>query len=313
LDWKDISHCIAVPFYNRTEQVKICLSKLIKQALPFTKILLLNDGSDETFNIQDYNDERIFMISHSSNIGIGAARNSIIKWCRENKIEIVIMIDSDCLPLDGFVEEHLKLHYNDSEAACYGGGIIGIGKGFWAKVDGIMSWVHSIPQGGEKEVKEPYLLPGTNISFKVSCFEDKKKVFNDRLLTGEDALLIRNLRKKGKKIMFSSKPKIHHKDRDNFKDVVKHSYIWGGHLYLIQFGNNFSKKALKLSRRILFCIFFLVLSPFFVLSGSIFTMVPWLKIRVNTLKYFPVIILLWIVKVWAIFRVAINPKKHMVY
>jgi GT2 family glycosyltransferase len=310
---KVYSHCVAIPFYNRFEQVKNCLDKLLKQALPETKILLVDDGSTSEFDITPYSNYPVFMVKHDKNRGIGAARNTIINWCNNNAIEVVIMIDSDCAPESNFITEHVRLHKENPSAACIGGGIVGCGKGFWAKMDRLMSWVHSIPTGELKVVKDPYLLPGTNISFKISALSNKEKPFNDRLLTGEDALLIRELREEGKVIMFSPSPVIYHNDRDTLPDVIKHTYLWGGHLYLIQFGNNFSPCCLRLYYRIPFFIFFFFAFPFFSILGSILTLKPWLKQKANYVVYYPILFFLWLVKSMAVFRIVISPKKHLLY
>lgn len=310
---KVLTHCVAIPFYNRVRQVEALVTKLVEQSVPSTRILLLDDGSKEKIDLNLFKDTQIFLERHKTNLGIGAARNSIVNWCREREIEVIIMIDSDCDPEPDFISQHLKLHSENMDASCIGGGIVGVGKGFWAKLDSIMSWVHSIPVGEVKKVKDPYLLPGTNISFKVSHLPKKENIFNDRLVTGEDALLIRELRNDGKKIMFSPSPVVYHKDRERFQDVVYHSYLWGGHLYLIQFGNNFSSRCLSLTYRIPFFIFFVFATPFFVLLGAIFTVIPWVKQKFYYIFYFPLLLFLWIVKAVAVLKVSANPHEHLLY
>jgi glycosyltransferase involved in cell wall biosynthesis len=302
-----------VPFYNRPGLVESCLLRLLAQALPTTRILLVDDGSDQPFEAGALNDARVHVLRHPRNRGIGAARNTIIDWCRTHGIELVIMLDSDCQSDDDFVREHLRLHAEHPDATCIGGGIVGVGAGFWAKMDRLMSWVHSVPKGGVREVKAPYLLPGTNISFKISRLPERKEVFNDRLVTGEDALLIRQLRDDGGIVLFSPTPVIGHLDRDTFRSVVRHSYAWGGHIYLIQFGRNFSPQCLRLSYRIPFLLLFVLTSPGFALLGSLLTLLPWLEEKRSHIFCYPVLFMLWMVKALAVIRVAISPRAHLVH
>jgi len=138
------SHAVIIPFYGHLEEVAKCLFELRAQSLPNTKIVLVDDGAptsamDSPQMKPFIMDERIEFLRHTENRGVAAARNTAIRWCRQHQIEILIMIDSDCLPGVNFISDHLKLHREFPQAACIGGGIIGVGNNFWAKLNNIMS------------------------------------------------------------------------------------------------------------------------------------------------------------------------------
>ncbi len=222
---------------------------------------------------------------------------------------MLIMIDSDCEPFDDFVSRHLRLHEEFPDVACIGGGIVGVGSGLWAKLDNVTSWVHSVPYAKLHEVAEPYHLPTTNMSVKVSLLPQRADVFDRRLNTGEDALLIRDLRGAGQKVVFSPHPRISHRDREKLLDVVRHHYAWGHHQYFVQLGSRFGPRCFNVWYRIGFVVVFLLASPLVALVGSYLNIRPWLRHKPAYSLFYPLMYLLWLAKVGAMIEAAIRPSK----
>src|SRR5690606_35377093 len=141
---------------------------------------------------------------------------------------------------------HLRLHREHPDAVCIAGRINGEGKGVWARLDGITSWVHASPHGvGEstpasRAVWHPYHLATTIFSVKLGQLPPRPFVFDERLMTGEDCFLIRELRKSQKGIYFSASSEAFHQDRETFLEVFRHHYVWGHHQYFIQLGGDIS-------------------------------------------------------------------------
>ncbi len=306
------STCVTIPVYNRPDQVQKLCSSLEKQLDSDTVLLLVDDGSaDEASRIfrEEISGKNnlIHYVRHQQNQGIAAARNTALAWCRSRNIDLVIMVDSDCEIPDDFVAKHIELHRAYPEVACFGGGVQGIGKGYWAEIDKIMSWAHVVPTGPVREFVKPYCPPTANISFKMKYLPDEKQVFNELLPTGEDVLLNHKLRSAGRKIYFSPEPTVIHHDRDKMNKVVSHVFSWGEHMYFIQLGGYFSDRCFKLWYRIIFFLSFLCAAPAFATLGTFLVLKQWARSNPLYLFHFPVIFILWLLKAAAVLKAAANP------
>ncbi|MBD3196373.1 MAG: glycosyltransferase [Candidatus Lokiarchaeota archaeon] len=83
---------IVIPLYNEEKTIKKVLKKIPND--PYYEIIVVDDGSIDNGikKITELNDNRIRIISHSTNIGYGAAIKTGVKYsCGE----IVVTIDSD--------------------------------------------------------------------------------------------------------------------------------------------------------------------------------------------------------------------------
>ena len=320
------THCVMIPFLNRLDQVATCLKALLLQAKPDTIFLLIDDGSNpqalHSMSLQPMLSlPNVHLIHHKKNCGVAATRNSGLHWCRNHHIDIAIMVDSDCSPEENVIDEHLRLHHEHPEATCIGGRILGSGmnsstKNIWSKLDGITSWVHATPHKPRSQnapaefrrVDHPYHLATTNFSVKPSKLPEREFVFDERLKTGEDCLLIRELRRLRHASYFSETPTVLHQDRDNFQDVFKHHYEWGHHQYFIQLGGDLSSRCFHPLYRLFFCLWFSPLVPLFALAGSLFNVKPLLHNNRRGLFFYPLIYLLWFGKGIAVVEAAIRPQ-----
>ena len=100
---------VIVPVYNVEDYLKECLDSIINQTLKEIEILCIDDcGTDNSIDIlREYSkkDDRIRIISHKENKGLGPARNTGIK---ESKGEYISFIDSD----DYISRDYLENLYN---------------------------------------------------------------------------------------------------------------------------------------------------------------------------------------------------------
>lgn len=304
------SHCVIIPFFNRIEQVRECLRQLLGQALTDTTFLLVDDASTDSLDALDelLRLPQVHLIRHPRNEGVSAARNSALHWCRQHGHGLVIMIDSDCVPGPAFIETHVNLHREFPDAACFGGGIVGRGTSVWSRLDGVTSWVHAAPHYPRHEVEHPYHLPTTNFSVKLSKLPDRPFIFDERLHTGEDCLLIRELRRRRLPVMFSPTPLIYHRDRDRLVDVLRHHYMWGYHQYFIQLGRDISSYVFNPVYRVLFLAVFVWLWPLYSLAGTTLNLAPWLSRGLGYLAYAPGMYVLWLGKGIAVMEAALRPR-----
>ncbi|WP_157159381.1 glycosyltransferase family 2 protein [Brachyspira pilosicoli] len=103
---------VIVPIYNVEDYLRECLDSIINQTLKDIEILCIDDcGTDNSINIlEEYSkkDDRIKIISHKENKGLGPARNTGIK---ESKGEYISFIDSD----DYVSMDYLENLYNTAK------------------------------------------------------------------------------------------------------------------------------------------------------------------------------------------------------
>lgn len=286
------------------------MQALLAQAPARTEFLLVDDASTESLDaLRPLLDrDNVFLISHPDNQGVAAARNSALHWCRHRGHELVIMIDSDCLPGPDFITTHLDMHRESPGVACIGGAVVGRGSSAWARLDGIMSWVHAAPHYPRHTVETPYHLPTTNFSVKLALLPNRPFVFDERLRTGEDCLLIRELRHNGQRAEFSPSPVIYHRDRERLWDVVRHHYAWGHHQYFIQLGGDLSPRVFNPLYRLAFFVVFFWLWPLYSLAGAVLNLVPWLSRRARNIFWMPAVYALWLCKGAAVLEAAVRPR-----
>lgn len=289
--------CILIPFKDCHNILYDCLAAVVAHLPADAQVLLIDDGSETNAANSPLSEflahPQIVLLHHSMNRGAGAARNTGINWCRSHDIEIVILLDSDCLVQSGFVETHCRLHGEYPNTTCIGGGIQGVGEGIWAKIDGLMSWFTSIPSAPMREVSGVYHIPTTNMSLKLSHLDDfKPQLFDEKLCTGEDVVFVRQLIKDGLRVIFYPQPVVWHCDRSTFKDFLQHQWRWGLHTYIVRLGN----KGWGNAKRFAFGGLFALCLPAFALFCTTLNIIPWLKRSPFYLKYYPVLFLVYFYK-----------------
>ena len=103
---------VIVPVYNVEDYLIECLTSIINQTLKEIEIICIDDCStDSSYNIlEEYakKDDRIRIIPHKENKGLGPARNTGIK---EAKGEYISFIDSD----DYISKDYLENLYNTAK------------------------------------------------------------------------------------------------------------------------------------------------------------------------------------------------------
>ena len=113
---------IVVPFYNVEAYIDHCLTSLINQSHENIEILCIddcsNDKSTDIVNTYAARDNRIRIIRHQVNMGLGGARNSGIKHARS---KYICFVDSDDYVTDNFVSRlYETLSITESDIAVCG-------------------------------------------------------------------------------------------------------------------------------------------------------------------------------------------------
>lgn len=303
---------VLIPFKDGHEHLAGCIESLLPQLNGGVEAVLVDDGSDlkpvDSPCLQPFlGDKRLYWLSHSSNKGPAMARNTGLAWCQEKGADVVILLDSDCLAKPGFVAAHIRLHSDHPDPTCIGGAIHGEGTGIWAHLDGLMSWFTSVPGTPEYCVTEPYHLPTTNLSLKMSRLPSPADTFNRRLKTGEDVAFVKELRSRGETILFSPEPEIIHRDRSDACSFFKHQHRWGLHTYVVRFGEN----NLSLGRRVVFALCFMAALPVYAVLMTALNIKPLLRRSYANLLYVPVLTVLYGVKGFAVLSGTLNPAQAL--
>jgi glycosyltransferase involved in cell wall biosynthesis len=275
--------CILIPFHDSDHVLVNCLDKLLETAPPDTALLLVDDASrryPEGLE-QRLADERVTVLKHRTCRGPGAARNTGIAWCYRHACAMVILLDSDCVPREDLVEGHRKLYRRYPDARCIGGGIEASGGGFWARLDGVASWFTSIPQLPERKVRGMYHVPTTNLSLRLDKINLQLPFFEERLRTGEDIHFFNRLHEVNGEIRFSPRPVVTHMDRDCRCDFLAHQYRWGLHTFAAR-GDLDTHPLI----RVLLGLAFIPLIPLYALATASIVLMPWIRVRPATLRYF---------------------------
>lgn len=132
--------CIVVPMYNEETIIKQSITTIVdyaKKLPPLVTAVAVNDGSqDNTENIlqdlaKQYKEDEFQFISHSHNMGYGAALRTGTKFAIDNAYDYVIFMDSDLTNHPKYLNEfHRKINdgweYIKATRYSKGGGTEGV-------------------------------------------------------------------------------------------------------------------------------------------------------------------------------------------
>src|SRR3990167_7786178 len=92
--YKHKSIAVVVPCYNEEKQI----NNVVKTMPAFVdKIIIVDDKSqDQTVVVVNgLKNKKTVLLKHSKNQGVGVAVATGYKWCRDNNIDIVAVMDGD--------------------------------------------------------------------------------------------------------------------------------------------------------------------------------------------------------------------------
>ena len=263
------------------------IGKLIKkiQVKKRDKILIILDGIK---NIK--NEKRILQLKKNIKIIYSKKRKNSIPFNRNLALEyakknyyIILFLDSDVLPNNNLVKNHLNTHLKNKNIPVIGGFVIPSFfqkiKSFWEIMDGCLSWFTSQQSKNNRFVEGPYHIPTCNMSIKVSFLKSHKLKFDNNLNTGEDADFCKKVRKTDSKILLIKNAEIIHKDKVDFLSFIIHHARWGRHQYYTLYKNNGLSKNLGFLFYFLFLILYPFLMPLINLYSTILTIYPWTKYK----------------------------------
>lgn len=125
---------VVIPVFEDGERALSAAHSILTQVLPGAsslEVIVVDDGSrdDSLASFASFPDARVRVLRLTQNQGRSAARNAGAKEARAN---IVVFMDSDCLPLNnGFLAAHLNVLDRGHVAST--GHVTGTGGGFWER------------------------------------------------------------------------------------------------------------------------------------------------------------------------------------
>ncbi len=299
--------CVIIPFCRVDDVLRQCVGILVATSCD-VRICLVVDGPEcPDADIAPFTGNgRVVVLRQKQRQGPGAARNLGIRYCRENGINHIILLDSDCVAEPGFIEAHMDLHEKYPHVACIGCGILGKGKGLWASIDRVASWFTSIPALPARAVGALYHIPTTNMSLKLDALPMDGDLFDERLRTGEDILFLRALKKSGTAMRFEPEPVVTHFDRESFGAMLIHQFRWALHTYSVR-----AETPAKPATRFLLSLLQIPLVPFSSLAMTALTVWPWIRVSPRYFAFAPVLWLLYIVKAFGVAAGTLVPALAM--
>jgi glycosyltransferase involved in cell wall biosynthesis len=257
-------------------------------------VLLVDDGStDDISSLEKFlKTPNVYLLRHEKNMGPGAARNTGIRWCKQKGIEIVLLMDSDCIAERSCLSIHLELHESYPDVAAIGGAIQGVGNGPWARLDALASWFTSLPGLPQRNVGGIFHIPTTNMSLKLSKIPLEEAYFNEHLRTGEDVEFVNRLRALGCRLIFHPAPLVRHMDRETLVGFLKHQFRWALHTYVMRFGS----KGWSNAKRYMLALAFLLMLPAFAVFSSALNAYCLVKVRKRYALYYPPLLALYFIK-----------------
>lgn len=272
---------VIIPFRNRLDLLTKCLTALVPSLPSGVAVVTIDNGTSESFDAHPELRRLLALPSvvrlSTARPGPGAARNEGLEWCWNQSIELVVLLDSDCVPPANFVSEHIAHHRRLPDAVCIGGAMRGVGGRFWTRVDGAMSWfITSMPGAPERAVTAPAHVPTTNMSIKLLPQHRTLLRFSEDVATGEDLLFCRGLQDTGLTVTFCPTPELRHHDRVGFGPVLRHQYQWGVDAFAVRFGE---RAVRNVPLRIAFSIAFVPIAPLYAIYATRRNLAPWLRLH----------------------------------
>lgn len=223
---------VIVPMYNSKKTILQTLQGLEDQTRKDFEVIIVDDGSTDNSSqlISKFNNQSELTINtiHQKNSGPARARNLGVK---HSKGDIIIFLDSDCIPPNNWVEEMVKP---------LNGKIVGCNCGYRVKNKEslIARYVdYEIAKRHRKLIGKKIDTIGTySASFIKSVFKETGG-FDTRYkaASGEDFDLAFNIRKRGYDLVFTDKTFVYHYHPDSLIKYLKQQFgrgYWRVMMYL---------------------------------------------------------------------------------
>ncbi len=217
-----------IPVYNVEKYIVNCLNAIFNQSYPIHEVIIVDDSSPDNSisKIKEFIDkygDKIKILTHDTNRGLAAARNSALQNATGDYLATV---DTDALPEETFLEsimmEFFKNKY-DKKLAGIGGKLLEANS---LSLTDRWREVHMKQHWGDKNIDNPEFLFGSTSVYKISALKEIGG-FNESYKTNyEDCDLAIRLKKSGYKISYIANAKAVHLRSDNLLSLITTYYNW---------------------------------------------------------------------------------------
>jgi glycosyltransferase involved in cell wall biosynthesis len=215
---------VVIPSYNSENTIGLCIDSLIHQSYQGEyEVIVVDSSSDNTPRVVSGAYPQVKLIHIDNRTDPGTARNIGIG---EAKGEIIAFTDSDCIPLDGWLESIAAVHMSQPQYKIIGG-VIRNGNESDDSVGlaGYLAEFREFLPGQSK--REVVHIPTCNISFKRQVFKDYGP-FQGEYYPQEDLVYNYSLVEKGEKILLDPTIEVFHNHRSRLREFLMHQWKIGG-------------------------------------------------------------------------------------
>lgn len=206
-----------LPCYNQEKYIVSAIEGLQSQSYPIDEILVIDDGStDKSIDlVKEFN---VKIISHPSNLGLSAARNSAIQHTTG---DFVATVDTDVIP-DRYWLEYIMLSLDDERIVGAGGRLVEQNT-----VTAVDRWRQILlKQDHGEQMVENVQVFGSNSAFRKSVLKEIGG-YDVKLRTNfEDMDLSNRLLRKGFKTRHVPQAICYHQRTDTLHSAVDTCYNW---------------------------------------------------------------------------------------
>jgi mycofactocin system glycosyltransferase len=205
---------VVVPVRDRPGQLRRLLSTL-RATLPTTRCLVVDDASADPARTRAICDDAgATVIALPANLGPSAARNAGLARVRT---PLVVFIDSDCLPDDGWLGP-LLAHCNDPLVAAVAPRILARAVDPPTSLSRYEAVRSSLDRGGVAGLVRPMsripYVPSATLLVRRAAVSDV--LFDERLRGGEDVDLVWRLARAGWDVRYEPSATVHHDGPQTF-------------------------------------------------------------------------------------------------
>ncbi len=226
---------IYIPVYNGEKTIKKCLDSIFDQTIKPTKILIINDNSDDsTLDILKSYKENIEIINNNPNKGVSFSRNIAVNHLNT---KYIASIDADVVLNKDWLEKVFN-SLKENNATLVGGRLyekfVENSYNLWRSIRLRQHW-------GDVNLINPKFIFGcnnildtTNLNLK-ELYKNEDEYFK---LNGDDAELGKSLRQSGHVLFYDSSAICHHLQDDNGLSLAKRYWRY------IHYGDGLKKRNL---------------------------------------------------------------------
>ena len=207
---------VYIPAYNAEKTIIYSIEALLKQSLPPSEILIINDCStDSTQEILNNYKNKVITYNNDTNKGLGYCRNLGIKLATN---EFVASIDADVVPVEDWLEKIYSSTCKEKVVYC---GAKLIEKNISDNIYNKWRSIHLIQNWGDKSFRNPPFIFGCNSILKKKIWLEVGGYDETLKTNGEDINFCKKLSENKLVTFYDSATFCYHLREDDLSSLSK--------------------------------------------------------------------------------------------